>query len=57
MACDTSAAWAEARRQEQGRRGRRVDRANEKWDNGRFPGEKSDPEHRYVWGPDYALGS
>ena len=56
MACNTSAAWAEARRQEKDT-DEAFNRANEKWDNGRFPGESSNPEHRYVWGPDHELGS
>jgi exodeoxyribonuclease V gamma subunit len=50
MACDTSAAWAEARH-----RGKDEDdayrAADDKWVGGLFPGEMSDPEHRYAWGP------
>jgi exodeoxyribonuclease V gamma subunit len=56
LACNTSAAWAEARRQ-----GKDTDeaftRAIEKWDDDRFPGERSNPEHRYVWGPNCPLAA
>jgi exodeoxyribonuclease V gamma subunit len=53
--CKTSAAWAEARHQ-----GKDPDAAfnvaQDEWVDGNFPGEISDPEHRYVWGEDFAFG-
>jgi exodeoxyribonuclease V gamma subunit len=49
MACETSAAWAAARHQ-----GKDEDdawrAAEDSWNDGLYPGEVSDPEHRYVWG-------
>jgi exodeoxyribonuclease V gamma subunit len=56
LACNTSAAWAEARYHDKDTE-EAFNRAIEKWDDDRFPGERSDPEHRYVWGPEYALAS
>jgi exodeoxyribonuclease V gamma subunit len=56
VACNTSAAWAEARHVGKDME-EAFNRAIEKWDDDRFPGEKSNPEHRYVWGPDYPLAS
>jgi exodeoxyribonuclease V gamma subunit len=56
LACNTSAAWAEARYQDKDTE-EAFNRAIEKWDDDRFPGERSDPEHRHVWGPEYALAS
>ncbi len=54
MACETSAAWAEARHL--GKDDEDACRAaEEKWNDGPFAGEMSDPEHGYVWGPGYAL--
>jgi exodeoxyribonuclease V gamma subunit len=56
LSCATSAAWAEARH-----RGHDPDTAytaaNDSWDDGLFPGERSDPEHRYVWQKDNSLAS
>ena len=54
MACATSAAWAGARHL-----GKDEDdayrAAEDKWNDSVFPGEVSDPEHRYVWGAGYPL--
>ncbi|HUA96670.1 MAG TPA: hypothetical protein VMB82_14235, partial [Acidimicrobiales bacterium] len=54
MACQTSAAWAEARHL--GKDEDDAYRAAEaEWNDGNFPGEMSDAEHRYVWGQGYPL--
>jgi exodeoxyribonuclease V gamma subunit len=54
LVCNTSAAWAEALF-----RGKTLDdayrAAKDVWDDGRFPGETSDPEHAYVWGGSSSL--
>jgi exodeoxyribonuclease V gamma subunit len=56
LACKTSAAWAEARYRGQDE-GEAYNQADQKWADSKFPGEISDVEHRYVWGPDRPLRS
>jgi exodeoxyribonuclease V gamma subunit len=53
--CKTSAAWAEARHEDKDTDAAFAVAVSE-WEDRSFPGEMSDPEHRYVWGEDFPLG-
>lgn len=50
LACKTSAAWAEGRR-DQLEQPEMLARAQRQWESGQFPGESEDEEHVYVFGP------
>lgn len=49
LACRTSAAWAEGRRQRLDQPDM-IDRAQRQWEAGNFPGEADDEDHLYVFG-------
>jgi len=54
--CDTSAAWAEARHRG-GSEDDAYKAARGEWNDDRFPGERSNAEHRYVWDNDPPLAA
>ena len=54
LACATSGAWAAAAHRGAGEDAAYRE-AGDEWKGGLFPGEMSDAEHRYVWGPGLGL--